>query len=237
MKSKGFTIIEMVVVMSIFLFIIGAAVSIFISIIQSQKKVLAEQQVLSQISYVGEYMAKSIRMAKVAEDDSCIATGYIYMLTRYDSSSGLFKGIKFINQSDSNACQEFFLDGAGTVLSPYILKELKNSTNDDDAMAITANNLKIDFVKFSVNGSSGSTFSSDSCTSSSQCGSSTADNVQPKVTLLFKIIISEDKQTVGASCTSDLNCSVDKACDLTKGKCVPAKLIQTTMSQRNINAE
>ena len=50
--KKGFTIIEMVVVMAVFLFIVGAAISIFISVIQNQRRVLAEQQTLNQISYL-----------------------------------------------------------------------------------------------------------------------------------------------------------------------------------------
>ena len=62
-KSAGFTIIELIVVMAVFLFVIGAAISVFISIIQHQKRVLAEQQILNQISYVEEYMSKSLRTA------------------------------------------------------------------------------------------------------------------------------------------------------------------------------
>ena len=113
--SKGFTLIELIVVMAVFLFVIGAAMGIFISIIQNQKKVLSEQQLLNQISYAEEYMSKAMRMAKVEENENCLIDsqgtdypGYIYLLTRYDINSQLYRGIKFINQN-SSICQEFFL--------------------------------------------------------------------------------------------------------------------------------
>jgi len=202
-------LIELIVVMAVFLFVIGAAVGIFISIVQNQKKVLAEQEFLNQISYVEEYMSKALRMANVAIYDNCIPSGYIYLLTHYNLASGLFRGIKFINQSDNNACQEFFLAGAGTAADPYILKEL-NSTNGSDAVAITPPNLQFDPmnpIRFSINGSDGSAVN---CGNLDQCGASDMDTVQPKVTILMNVKIAGDCPT----------------CNRT---------IQTTVSQRNLN--
>ncbi len=208
--SKGFTLIELIVVMAVFLFVIGAAISIFISIIQSQKKVLSEQQLLNQVSYVEEYISKALRMAGTEDSSgSCLGAdneGYIYLLTPYDTTSGLYRGIKFINQSNG-VCQHFFLSGDGTDVDPYILKELKNSVDDDDAIALTSANLQINSIVFSINGSSGSTFVSDSCTTSSQCGASSKDTIQPRATILFNINIPGES----------------------------SKIIQTTVSQRNLN--
>lgn len=186
--SKGFTLIELIVVMAVFLFVIGTALGIFISIVQNQKRVLAEQQVLSQISYVEEYMSKALRMANVAGDDSCIPQGHIYLLTNYDQSSQFFRGIKFINQSDVNpaiinsGCQEFYLDNG-------ILKEVRGNASP---VALTSDKLKINSIKFSVN------------------GVSSADRIQPRVTILLNVNIPGDNQ--GAN-----------------------RIIQTTVSQRNIN--
>jgi prepilin-type N-terminal cleavage/methylation domain-containing protein len=224
-KSKGFTLIELIVVMAIFLFIIGAAISIFISMVQQQKKVLAEQQLLSQISYVEEYMSKAFRVAKTETTEGCLLDthgantnypGYIYLLTRYDSTMGQFRGIKFINQ-DNGYCQEFFLSGSGTSADPYILKELKGANgvsdnNDNDAVALTATNLQISSVKFSINGSNGSTFTEQSqkntCTTS-QCGASNTDTIQPRVTMLLSVSIPGES----------------------------ARTFQTTISQRNLNVQ
>ena len=105
-QNRGFTLIELIVVIAVFVFIIGAAIGIFLSVVQNQKKILAEQQFMNQISYAEEYMSKALRMAAVDIDGSCLIDphgsnqsnpGYIYLLTRYDTSKGLFKGIKFKN--------------------------------------------------------------------------------------------------------------------------------------------
>ena len=217
---SGFTIIELVVVMAIFLFVIGAALVIFISVIQHQKRVLAETQFLNQISYIEEYMSKALRMAKAESGDNCLIDwhsaghldhpGYIYLLTRYDSYLGAFKGIKFINQSDGNACQEFFLDNTTDPAHP-VLKELKNSDSDNDAIALTSTSLQINSMKFSVNGSDGSAAAAICHENPTEdCGASYEDPAQPRATIRLNVKIAGDNQT---------------------------RIIQTTVSQRNLNID
>jgi len=213
-SKKGFTIIELIVVMAVFLFIIGAAIGIFISIVQNQKRILAQQQLLNQISYVEEYMSKALRMAVAAENDNCIPTGYIYQLTRYNGAGGFYQGIKFINPSDNDACQEFFLAGTGSANDPYILKELKDNTNDGKAVNLVSTNLQFNQenpIRFSVNGSNGSQVGL-SCDALNRCGAiaskSSSLQPQPRVTVLLNVKIAGDSQT---------------------------KAIQTTVSQRNLN--
>ena len=212
---RGFTIIELIVVMAIFLSVIGAALGIFISIITNQKKVLAEQQILNQISYAEEYMSKALRMAETVKDDNCIPSGYVYLLTRPFNSQDKFfyRGIKFVNSSDNDACQEFFLDNTTDPTKP-VLKELKTyppyeQLSDDKAVALTSTDLKINFVRFSINGTDGS---SESCPDPSNCGASQADSVQPKATILLNIAIAGD--------TSE-----------------PDRTIQATISRRNLNVK
>jgi prepilin-type N-terminal cleavage/methylation domain-containing protein len=99
----GFTMVEMIVVMALFLLVIGAAISVFISMVSDQKRALSEQQFLNQISYVQEYISKALRMAEPELGANCLLSGedslggYIYLLTRPDPT-GLYRGIKFINQ-------------------------------------------------------------------------------------------------------------------------------------------
>ena len=226
MKShKGFTIIELVVVMAIFLFIIGAAISIFLSIITNQRKILAEQQLINQISYVEEYMSKALRMAKTEPyvNGACLTDsigttdypGYIYMLTHYDTNppyQGFYRGIKFFNQTD-NICQEFFLDGTGATNDPYILKEIKgNSTTSHPItpVPLTPVSMKINFVRFSINGGDGSATGQHCGSDILKCGASDQDGVQPKVTILLNIKIAGDSEE-------------------------PNRTIQTTISRRNLN--
>lgn len=167
--SKGFTLIELIVVMAVFLLIIGTALGIFISIVFHQRRILAQQELLSQASYVVEYMAKGFRMAGKDLAGDCVGEGYTYKLQNF--SDGAWQSIKFINQSDNNTCQEFFLDGS-------VLKERKNGA---DPVQVTGANLKINSLKFSINGNEPSDQSCEFAPSES-CGTG-----QPRVTILLDI--------------------------------------------------
>ncbi len=222
-SGAGFTLIELIVVMAIFLFIIGAALAIFISMIQHQRRVLSEEQILNQISYIEESMSKALRMAKTETVETCLKdvasygpeapdhTGYVYLLTRYDNESARFNGIKFINASDNGACQEFYLDTSG------VLKGLKNSDDDNDAVALTPAGLYINDVRFSVNGSDGSA-TADICHNNApqDCGALNTDGIQPRVTMLLSFKIKGGSQ--------------DSPDDV-------SRTIQTTVSQRNLNVQ
>jgi prepilin-type N-terminal cleavage/methylation domain-containing protein len=205
-SSKGFTLIELIVVMAVFLFIIGAAIGIFIAIIQNQRKVLAEQEFLNQISYVEEYMSKALRMAAVDDSGNCLVDvtspdksphpGNSFLLTRYNTGSQMYTGIKFINASNNNVCTEFFIDNAvsGNANSPMVLKELKNSVDEHFATALTSSNMRIKSARFLLNGLANPTVEGF---------------VQPRVTVLLEIEILGDSQG-------------------------QTRTIQTTVSQRNI---
>ncbi len=242
-QSKGFTLIELIVVMAVFLFIIGAAIGIFISIIQNQKKVLAEQQILSQISYAEEYMSKALRMAAADTNNTCLPSGYIYLLTNYDTSgpnAGFFRGIKFINKSDNDACQEFFLgncDPNNTASS--VLCETKWIDGvAEPAVAITSSALQINSVRFSINGSDGSTAG---CSDPNQCGAlsntSSFPQPQPRTTILLNVTIPAENQGISANCSSNADCLPNQACELSVHKCASTRTIQTTVSQRNLNVQ
>lgn len=164
-ENKGVTLIELVVVLAVFMLIIGVTVSIFISIIQRQKSILGEQELLNQMSYVIEYMSRPIRTAQKDTTGSCLpSSGYIYFLTHYDSVAGSYGGIKFITKD--NVCQEFFLTDNG------ILKEIKNGQAPQN---ILSGKFKIKYVRFIINGNK-------SLNSASQINS-----VQPRITMALDI--------------------------------------------------
>lgn len=218
MKNKGFTLIELVVSMAIFLLLITVGIVIFLSIVQNQKSVLYQQKVLNQVSYVLERMSKALRMAKL-DTSGCLVgsegTGYIYLLTRYNLTTGLHGGVRFINESDNSTCTEFFLDDSDP--DHLILKELKiypPSYTVDYSMAvpITSEDIDINYMKFAVNGVIGSTGGSHGVRGATSSGA-----VQPKLTILMNIQM--------------------KGLGITEGGVLkePELVIQTTVSQRNLN--
>ncbi len=129
--KKAFTLIELLTVIAIFSLVSGTIVGIFISAVSAQRKILATQEMLSQISYVLEYMGRAIRMAKKDLDGNCIPqkTNY-YQATTSE--------IKFENSKGK--CQRFFLD-------QNQIKEEKAGT----ILPLTSG-IKINSLKFNITG-------------------------------------------------------------------------------------
>ena len=153
---KAFTLIELLVVLTIFSIALGSISGIFISGIHSQRKILAEQEILSQMSYILEYMGRAIRMAK--KDDlsfsgqtkNCLSGNKV----NYEVSSNQSQ-IKFRNYQ--NQCQRFYLS------SNQIFEE-----KDGTSLPLTSPDLKINSLKFQV------------------FGEIQEDNLQPRVTIFIE---------------------------------------------------
>ena len=158
-NNKSFTLIEILVAVTIFSLVVAAGSGIFISSISGQQKSLAFQKVLSESSYVMEYVSRSLRMAQ--KDDieingvtkNCLSGDKVnYEIT----PSG--KGIKFRNYK--NECQEFYLDTSA--------KQLKES-KDEVENYLTSEKLEV--LAFNIN----------------LLGQSQEDSKQPRVTIFLDI--------------------------------------------------
>jgi prepilin-type N-terminal cleavage/methylation domain-containing protein len=154
---KGFTLIEVLVVMAIFSIAIGSITGIFISGLSSQRRILAEQDILNQLSYVIEYMGRAIRMAK--KDDIRIGDTEKHCLSgekvNYEVNPEKTK-ITFRNYQ--NQCQSFYLD------SNQIFED-----KDGTILALTSPKIKVNTLKFEVS------------------GESQTDNLQPRVTIFMEV--------------------------------------------------
>jgi prepilin-type N-terminal cleavage/methylation domain-containing protein len=135
-KQKGYSLIELVVVLAIFMIIIGVTVDIFISIVRNQRDLLAQQELTTQTNYALGYMWLALKSAVTATDTNCLSTvGDVYELTH--CPNGVVEtcnGVKFINGLDSNACQEFFIDDSAP--GPYYpLVEVKNGATSQNLIS------------------------------------------------------------------------------------------------------
>jgi prepilin-type N-terminal cleavage/methylation domain-containing protein len=138
---RGFTLIELLVVIAIFSIGIGSITGIFISGLSSQRRILAEQDILNQIGYAIEYMGRAIRMAK--KDDisisgqtkNCLSGNKVNYETPTESE------IKFRNYQ--NQCQRFYLS------SNQIFEE-----KDGTVLALTSPKIKVNTLKFKIFGES-----------------------------------------------------------------------------------
>lgn len=156
--KKGYTLIEILVAVSIFTVIISAPTGFLVGSLRAQLKVLASQKLLDQTSYLMEYMSRALRMAQKDKSGTCVTPGEGNNYKNYEKIGST--GIRFKNYKGE--CQEFFLDE-----NP---RKLKQSINGAASVPLTSDDLEI--VLFKI----GSDASWDQ-----------GDQDQPKVTLFLDI--------------------------------------------------
>lgn len=159
----GFTLIEMLVSVGIFIIIVGVICSVFTSTLKNQKRTLAYQELLDQTGYAVEYMSRLIRTVTRDEDGTCLSSAGL----NYEKVNTGAGGIRFIWRGE---CREFFREWNSEV-GVYQLKERRNiGTADEKFLELTSD--KINVVLFNI----GPDDSWD-----------VGDTDQPRVTLSFEI--------------------------------------------------
>lgn len=172
MAAKGYTLIEIMVAVGIFMLVIAAPTGFFVSAIKGQQKSLASQELFDNTSYILEHMSRALRMAK--KELNCTnktdpSTCGCLKNSGYGSNYEITqdgKGIKFNNYQD--VCQEFFWDA--------IDNRLKESKNGGTPLPLTSNNLEVLSFKIGPTDSWGQN-----------------NNEQPRVTMFLKIKGKEGK--------------------------------------------
>lgn len=120
----------------------GYAVTLFISVIQNQKRILAKEEVLNQVSYAMEYMIRNIKISLGDATGNCLSnSGDLFNLTHYNASKNIYEGIKFV--TNKNICQEIFLDTNGLV---------KRVDNGLSPQQVLSSNIQINYLGFILNG-------------------------------------------------------------------------------------
>lgn len=124
--KNSFTLVEILVAVAVFSFMVAVASGVFASGLKSQRTSLATQELLDQTSYLFEYMSRAIRMAR--KDTTGICTGAAKLNYAFSGNC-----LKFSNYK--NNCQRFCLEGT----------RLK----DQDGNYLTSKNLRV--TNFNVN--------------------------------------------------------------------------------------
>jgi len=134
--NKSFTIIEMLVVISVFFITVGAVSGIFTTAIKLQRYNLTYQQLLDQTSYAMEYMSRAIRMAQKDKSGNC--TGISNLNYRVENNS-----IKFLTYHNPSQCWRFYLDDG--------VKRLKVDQNNN-SYDLISENFEVNDFRVSVSG-------------------------------------------------------------------------------------
>lgn len=162
-KTKGFTLVETLVALLIFGFVSVILVNIFVSVLNSQKRILQNQELMNQSSYALEYMTKAIRMAEKDMTGSCSGAAgenfrvgtspvSIAFLT-YDLKDSTYKCVQFL--IENNAIKE--------------RRSTDESLPTGTALPITSSAVSVDRLEFYV------------------AGDILGDNIQPKITIMIKM--------------------------------------------------
>lgn len=142
-SEKGLTLMEIIISLFIFSLMVGSITGIFVNGVKGQKKLLEEQKLSSEISFVLEYMSRAMRMAKSGTGSGDCASG-----DHYKSLDG-GQRVEFLNYEGE--CQRFFLEDG---------KIMEKKANGNDA-PLTSSNIEVSTLNFN-NGESNWFFNVDS---------------------------------------------------------------------------
>jgi prepilin-type N-terminal cleavage/methylation domain-containing protein len=168
---RGYTLIELLVAISIFSLVVAGVTGFFVSALRAQRKALASREIIDSASYVLNYMADALRMAKknnieirgITKNCSGIPNNEVNYIITYRG-----QGIKFRNYK-INECQEFFLESASARLKKW-REGIENYLTPDD--------LEIRNLRFFLS------------------GDNPGDTLQPRVTILLEIQKRNQPETI-----------------------------------------
>ena len=159
MNKNAYTLIEILVAVTIFSFIIAGPTGLFVTSLKGQRKALTSTEIADNISYALEYVSRALRMAKKDLDGSCIEAGSNYENPGLDISK-----IRFLNYQE--LCQEFSSNNGQFGQKQSIDK---SEENFGQFQPLTPNDLEITFLKFQLS------------------GQDQEDDLQPRLTISFEI--------------------------------------------------
>ncbi len=184
---KAYSLVEVLVAVSIFAIAVSVPTSLFISALRNQTRALDMREIVDNTSYATEYISRALRMArKELNPPTCLSSyGLNYEETNSRTLISVLyngPGIRFINHRGE--CQEFFLDTDDS--------QLKETKDWQFPIPLTAKNLEVSEFKFELS------------------GEGQGDDIQPRVTMLLEIkkIQSELPKTIVQTTISQRNLDI-----------------------------
>ncbi len=144
--SNGFTLIEMMVAVSIFTIVMMMATGALLSILDSNRKVQSQQAIFSNLDFALESMSRTIRVGAIYR---CIPGGY--------SSVNIDKTQDCNGGADAFAFEKFGgnrSDPSDQIVYRLNSNQIEKSTNGGASfVALTSPEIRIEGLKFYVRGS------------------------------------------------------------------------------------
>ncbi|MFA5208609.1 MAG: type II secretion system protein [Candidatus Paceibacterota bacterium] len=162
-KTKGFTLVETLVALLIFGFVSVILVNIFVSVLNSQKRILQNQELMNQSSYALEYMTKAIRMTEKDMTGAC--SGAAGENFRVGTSPVSIAFLAYDLKDSTYKCVQFLIEDNA-------IKERRSTDGNlpsGTALPITSSAVSVERLEFYVT------------------GDILGDNIQPKITIMIKM--------------------------------------------------
>ena len=179
-NEKGFTLIEMMVSLSLFTIVVTIAVGAFLSLIGSSKGIQSKQSVMTTLTFVLDSMTREIRTGTNYYCNNSTLSGLDSQLEGLDCASGA-NGISFIESGSS-------LTGTSNRIAYYYdstSRSIMRRIGNGQAQSIVSQGITITNVDFFVTG-----------TDRLGDGVTNSDAIQPTVTIVL-----EAQDDAGASTT------------------------------------
>ena len=154
--NKGFTLVELLVAVTVFATVATIAFGITASLIHKQERIMHMHTLMENSSYALEYIQRATRMAQ-KDDGGCIVSGENYEHSDGDST------IQFLDYE--NFCHGFSL-GSGQIQETISTDDTYG--NLGSAVAFTSDEVDVTSLIFNLSGESG------------------VDSIQPRVTIEFE---------------------------------------------------
>ncbi|MFA7142010.1 MAG: type II secretion system protein [Candidatus Paceibacterota bacterium] len=162
MRNKGFTLIEAIVALAIFIAVSSALAQIIIVSIQSQTKIVTTQNMFNQAIFTLDKMGKEIRMAKKDATGNCVGKeGNNFNATTNNSITFLH----YDQEENEIRCKKYALEDEK--IKEYISDDETNGFKDN-GVDITGDTLAFDLLSFKVLGDG-------------------LDDLQPRITIAMKV--------------------------------------------------
>lgn len=167
--NKGFTLIETVVALGIFIAISAGLGEVISVSIQNQVKIVAMQNTFSQAIFSLDKIEKELRMAKKDLSGSCVgATGRNYNVVQGTPSDSIT--FLFLDQDLGLRCKKYTVEYTveGGQIKEYI--SANTTSTFTTGINVTSSLYSVNSLKFILTGDT-----------------SSQDNLQPKITILMNI--------------------------------------------------
>jgi len=142
MQKQGFSLVEILIAMVVFLIVIVGAFNVFLNGFRQQKNVLDLIETLNNTSYASEYMTRALRMGQKDISGDCTGTAK----NNFGNPGGASSAVNFINHWGK--CQQFALE-----LGEIVVKKSDDETDSFSvAVPLTLSSFNVINLRFEIAG-------------------------------------------------------------------------------------